>query len=146
MTQYEKMIDLVHRSDVLYIETSSEACPAVSICHQGECAIFFNEKAFATDAEKHVALAHEKGHCDTGAFYRVNSSYDTKSRCEYRASKSAVFDILPISTLLPALEKCIVAGSDVLTELSEQFSVTPHFVEFALALYRQKEMLPAHVW
>ena len=69
MTKYEELVDRVCESEILYISTNSSRIPAQVIRTDREYGILFNEAAFETTAERHVALAHEKAHCDTGTLY-----------------------------------------------------------------------------
>lgn len=135
MTKHEKVLDGIRQSDILYVETRAEKIPAQSIKMEGECAIFFDEKAFETDAERAVALAHEKGHCDSGAFYTIHTPFETRGRCEHRAWKHAIVDLVPLDELMDAFEACRTAEGVTTYDLADYLGVTDDFVVRAVEQY-----------
>lgn len=135
MTRYEKQLDRVHGSAVLFERTEDEVLPAVSMRMRDRCAIFFDENAFDSDAERIVALAHEMGHCDSGAFYTLLTPYETKGRCEAKAWKRAVADLLPFDALMDAYDACRTAEGVTAHDLAEHLDVTPEFILKAVEIY-----------
>ena len=94
------------------------------------CAIVMDSSKIPTSAEEKVILAHEVGHCETGAFYDENS-LELRSRCEYRADKWAVKMLIPKDSLSQALK----SGITRTWELAEHFGVTEEFILKACRLY-----------
>ncbi|WP_124100619.1 ImmA/IrrE family metallo-endopeptidase [Ruminococcus sp. Marseille-P6503] len=94
------------------------------------CAIVMDSSKISTSAEETVILAHEVGHCETGAFYDENS-LELRSRCEYRADKWAIKMLIPKESLAEALEN----GATELWQLAEYFGVTEDFMLKACRLY-----------
>ena len=94
------------------------------------CAIVMDSSKIPTSAEEKVILAHEVGHCETGAFYDENS-LELRSRCEYRADKWAVKMLIPKDSLSQAFKSGIIRT----WELAEHFGVTEEFILKACRLY-----------
>lgn len=87
-----------------------------------------------TEAEKTVHLAHEIGHCMTGAFYHPYSPLETRSRCEYKANMWMIEHILPKERL----EAVFAKGITEVWELAEHFGVTEDVIRFACYEYFDK--------
>lgn len=83
--------------------------------------------------EEKMCLAHELGHCELGAFYNIFSSFDLKSRQEYKANKWAVKKLIPFEELQEAFEN----GYTEIWELAELFEVSEQFVHTAIDIYRR---------
>jgi len=135
MTKYEWLQDRVARSPVLFVPVQSERIPAQSMRMDGECAIFFDESAFETDAERAVALSHEKGHCDAGAFYTLLAPFETRGRCEQRAWRRSVFELTPFDELMKAFGACATADGVTAHDLAEYLDTTADFVLRAIEIY-----------
>ena len=84
-----------------------------------------------TEPERKVHLAHEIGHCMTGAFYRPYSPLETRSRCEHKANMWMIEHILPKENL----EKAFTQGITEVWELAEHFNVTEDVIRFACYEY-----------
>lgn len=76
-------------------------------------------------------LAHEIGHCVTGAFYNRHSTFDLREKHENRADKWAIKKLLPFDEMKAAMQK----GYTKPWELAEYFGVTEVFMRKALCLY-----------
>lgn len=81
--------------------------------------------------ERTVRLAHELGHCATGAFYTLGADSLTVARCERRADKWAIHRMVTADALRDAARD----GYDSLWALADHFGITPEYVEKAIALY-----------
>lgn len=127
MTRYEKLLDRIQQSEI-YFDEANDKVPAASLTIKRRSVIFFNEKAFETEAEKTVALAHEKGHCDSGAFYTVHTPFETRGRYERRAWKCAVMELIPFNELMGAVDACRTAEGISVHDLAEHFGLTPDFI------------------
>jgi len=137
MTRYEKLLDRVHESGIRFERTKDALLPAVSMPMHEHGAIFFDEKGFESDAERLVALAHDKGHCDAGAFYTLSTPYETKGRCEQKAWKRAVAELIPFDVLMDAFDACRTAEGVSVHDLAEHLGVTPDFVVRAVEQYER---------
>jgi hypothetical protein len=141
MTKYEQLIDLVCESDIFYIENGSGLTPAHSVCVGGKYGIFFNRGAFGTDAERRVALAHEKAHCDTGSLYSVYAPMITRAQCENRAWKRTILDVMPFGDeFIKEFERCVYADGLDIYEFAEKLGITPEFAKQAIEYYHADGM------
>lgn len=82
-------------------------------------------------AEERVRLAHELGHCKTGAFYNRWAARDVRQKHEHRADKWAIHKIIPENALNEAVSK----GHTELWDLAEYFGVTEDFMKKAVCWY-----------
>lgn len=78
-------------------------------------------------------LAHEIGHCATGAFYNEKTPAFSRGQCERRADKWAFSRLLPLRRLRAALKN----GDREPWQLAEIFDLPQFFVEKALFFYRE---------
>lgn len=88
-----------------------------------------------TEAEKKTHLAHEIGHCMTGSFYRPYCPLETRERCEYKANKWMIENLLPKEEIQAAFNMGIVE----VWELAEYFGVTEDVIRFACYEYFDKQ-------
>ena len=132
MTRYERLIDEIDNSDIELLETDSLVVPAHSVCVDGECCIAFNESAFVTTAERHVALAHEKAHCETGSFYTFNSPLLTYEVNEAKAWRKTIGDAMTFKELSAELPKHIYADGLDIYDLAEHFNLPAEFMKKVL--------------
>lgn len=135
MTKYERLVDEAVKDGIILIRSESERQPAKSMPDEDDYAIFFNESAFDSEVERTIAFAHEKGHCNTGAFYTIHTPYETKRRCENRAWKSAVVDLVPFDELMKAFDACRTVDGISVYDLADYLAVTTDFVYMAIEQY-----------
>ncbi len=88
----------------------------------------------STLAEVNTCLAHELGHCVTGAFYNMYSECDIREKSEYKANKWAIKKLIPKNELIK-LQKNGYSNFDV----AEYFSVTQDFLNKAISFYTEIE-------
>ena len=103
----------------------------------GDCYIGIDPFQIETEAEERVHLAHELGHCETGAFYTPYSPLNVRGRHECRADRWAASKLVPPLELKKALSLGIVE----LWELAEYFDVTEEFMEKTMQIYCAKNIL-----
>lgn len=84
-------------------------------------------------AEETVCLAHEMGHCLTGSFYTVESSLCQQRRCEERADRWAMGQLVPLEELKGLLERGITRPD----ELAEYFGVPEQFLRKCVQFYKE---------
>lgn len=82
--------------------------------------------------EERTHLAHELGHCMTGAFYNRYSPCDIRQKYENRADKWAIENI--ISEV--ELNKAVNEGYTEVWELAEYFGVSEAFIRKAICWYK----------
>lgn len=97
----------------------------------GQCFIGLNPATIRSDADERNKLAHELGHCLTGAFYNQYSSFDCRQRHENTARKWEIAYLLPFS----ALEEAVASGYTEAWQLSELFSVPEALIRDAVCWY-----------
>lgn len=137
MTKYEKLVDEITTStDIALLDTNSETIPAQSVCIDDHCAVFLNEKAFDTESERFIVLAHEKAHCDTGTFYNTSSPMFLREKFENTAWKRTVLDVLSYDELEDAMHECSIYGEVTLYTLSEELDLPEQFIEEAIKQYK----------
>ena len=124
------LYDLAHRRAIDVYNYPLEQVPSLSIMdNRGSCAVGIRTNLSAR--EEHVCLAHEMGHCVTGAFYRVGTSGAVRGKSEYKADKWAIYHLVPPAALKQALRE----GLMQVWQLCEQFDVTEDFMRKALDFY-----------
>jgi len=110
VARWEQLLNSIRESDIEYYETDSDRIPALSMRIDGKYGIFFNESHYETTAERLVALAHEKAHCDTGEMYSVFAPRITRELCEAKAWKRTIHDLIPLDNeFIELFRKCIYA-------------------------------------
>lgn len=108
-------------------------CECMSVMLNDGCYIGINPFQIDTYADEKVKLAHEIGHCETGAFYNLYSPLDIREKHERRADKWAIKKLIPEDELQKACEN----GCMTRWELSEYFSVTEDFMQKVLDYYKK---------
>ena len=83
-------------------------------------------------AEERTRTAHELGHCIRFAFYRRDDPRYIKKRCENKADKWAIKNLVPKDEL----EEAVASGYTEPWQLAEYFAVTDEFMFKALWYYR----------
>ena len=84
-------------------------------------------------ARESVCLAHEMGHCLTGSFYTVDSSLQQRQRCEERADRWAMGQLVPLEELKAALKSGLTRPH----ELAEHFGVPEEFLIRCIQYYKE---------
>ena len=97
----------------------------------GNCAIGIDPWKINSIAEETVSMAHELGHCKTGAFYNRWAARDIRQKHEHRADKWAIERIIPVD----ALDEAVAEGHTELWDLADHFHVTEDFVKKAVCWY-----------
>ena len=97
----------------------------------GSCYIALDPAQIHTQADERTKLAHELGHCTTGAFYNQYSPYDCRQRHENTADKWAVRTLVPEDALVDA----VAEGRYTPWELAEYFGISEALMKKAMCLY-----------
>ena len=105
---------------------------SLSLLQDGSCFISINPFALESEADEKVKLAHELGHCETGAFYNQYAVCDVRSKHERTADKWAIKKLIPEDELKEACKYCRNRW-----ELSQHFEVTEDFMQKALDYYSE---------
>ena len=78
---------------------------AATLEMDGRYGIFLDFEQFETMADYTAALAHEVGHCATGATHAVRSPFELIARHEHRANRGHYERYLPFSYLKSLMEQ-----------------------------------------
>ena len=97
----------------------------------GCCYIALDPNKVKDESDKRCKLAHELGHCLTGAFYNIYATADNRQRHENRADKWAISQLIPVDDL----DEAVADGCCEIWELAERFGVTEQLMRKAVCLY-----------
>lgn len=106
---------------------------AATIELDGQYAVFFDPNHVRSTAALKECLAHECGHCATGATHHLSSQWDLISRHEYKANRWAFERFLPFDQLREAIQ----GGLREPWQLAEFYDFPQTFIENALHYYTQ---------
>ena len=130
--ELEALYQLVEDLDISVCEGSFPYSKCLAIVDdKGDCAIAIDPSQFDTRKEEKVALAHDLGHCITGSFYTRDTPHDLRVRYENRATKKAVFMLIPFDMLIDAIE----SPWNSIYDLAEHFGVSEDFMRNAVKIY-----------
>lgn len=129
-TAYLNDITIVNRKmiDVLALSIMDE---------DGDCFVALNTYDLKTQGEETTILAHDLGHCMTGAFYNRYSNLNNIRQKEYRANKWAVHKLIPFEELQEAFSNGVIER----WELAEYFEVTEDFIDTVIQVYQNEGLL-----
>ena len=102
-----------------------------AVDEDGRCFVAIDPARIRDEADGRAKLAHELGHCVTGAFYNRYSDYDNRQRHENKADKWAVCAIVTEDEL----DEAVAEGCVTLWELAEHFGVPEPFMKKAVCWY-----------
>lgn len=88
-----------------------------------------------TSAERYCVLEHDKWHLRMGAFYPLCSPYQIRAQIEYRVTKRALMEAVPVQLL-----KEYLGDGLSLDEAAELLEVPPQVLVEAIGLYREMGM------
>lgn len=127
-------------STQLLIEAEASGI-SVSFCplpRSGSCSASISGDCFIgidirrqSEAVDRVRIAHELGHCMTGAFYEIEAPVASRRKCERIADEYAIRKLIPEDELREAIKK----GDTEPWQLAERFDVPCEFMEKALRFY-----------
>lgn len=133
-----KLFDLYHFAEQQNIGVLSYPMPhngSMSVMTEdGSCYVGMDESVMDGCANEQVHLAHELGHCATGAFYNRYSPFDLRQKHERKADAWAIRQLVPEAELMEA----VCAGITELWDLAELFDVTNEFMHKAVQFYTYK--------
>ena len=134
-TGLDELYELAERLDIKIYGFSLPHSSAVSCMDRsGRCSIGLDNSRSYSDSERKTMLAHELGHCSTGAFYNQYSPFSLRSKCERKADEWAILNCVPYDQLINACR----SGVNGSYELSEYFGVSESFIHKAIEYYIQR--------
>ena len=107
-------------------------CESMSVLQNGDCFIAIDPFKLHSETDEKIKIAHEIGHCETGAFYNEYATCDIREKHERRANIWAIKKLVPKDKLIKAIQS---GFGENRWELSEFFGVTEDLVQFALEYY-----------
>lgn len=128
-----KLYRIAEQNDIPVFSYDLGDCESLSLLDNKKCYIAIDPFMLSTSADEIVKLAHELGHCQTGAFYNEYSSLDIRKKHERRADKWAIKKLVPEDEL----KEIYTQGITGRYELAEHFGVTEDFMQKALDFYKQ---------
>lgn len=138
MTDLLELYDLAeqHGTPVYWFDLGAAESLSLQL-KDGSCAIAMDPWRIPTLADETVKLAHELGHCETGAFYNRFATLDLRQKHENQANKWAYKKLVPEDEL----KRAILQGYREPWELAEYFGVTEAFLHGALEFYQKNTVL-----
>ena len=124
------LYDLAQTDNIPVFSFDMKVCESISILKEGNCYIAIDPFKIRSIPDEKVKLAHELGHCETGAFYNQYAVCDIRAKHEKRADKWAIKKLIPEDELKEARKCCSNRW-----ELSQHFEVTEDFMQKALDFY-----------
>ncbi len=124
---YAKIVE----NKILLFHSKIPGSTAATLQMGGRYSIFADFNQFHTLYDEFLAIAHEYGHCMSGATHKVASKLDVIIRHEYRADRKSVTELLPYEELKRAIEY----GCREAWEISEYLDFPEAFVKLALKQY-----------
>ena len=121
----------IEEEDISVFSFGIEGVKAVTIEADNKYGVFINRKEILNSDDEFCVLAHEYGHCVSGATHNTHSSFDLVCKHEYRADRRAVLEFLPVEQI----KKAIKNGSQNLYEIADYLDMPEQFVEKAIRHY-----------
>lgn len=132
MKTLQKIYHFAEKKNVIVDRFALQNRDALSVMDEdGDCFIAIDPDKIQTETDERSKLAHEMGHCLTGAFYNQYSNYDCRQRHENKADKWAVKYLIPMEDL----DTAVANGCTEIWELAEHFGVTEQFIKKAVCYY-----------
>lgn len=125
------LYDIAVRDNIDVYSFDLNDCESLSLLEDGNCYIAIDPFKIDNEADEIVKLAHELGHCMTGAFYNQYSKLDIREKHERRADKWAIKKLIPEDEL----RRAVKSGRESRYELAEYFNVTEDFMQKAMDYY-----------
>ena len=98
---------------------------------EGKCYVAIDPARITGEADERAKLAHELGHCATGAFYNQYSEFDSRQRQENKADKWAICQVVTEEEL----DDAVAQGKVTVWELAEYFGIPENLMRKAVCWY-----------
>lgn len=132
MKTLQSLYYIAERENIVVDRFALFSREALSImAEDGACFVAIDPEKLLGESDERTKLAHELGHCITGAFYNQYSNYDCRQRHENKADKWAVSQLIPVDEL----DEAIADGHIEIWDLAEHFGVTESLVRKAICYY-----------
>lgn len=127
-----ELYDIAEQDGIDVYSFQMNECESMSLLQNGDCYIAIDPFKLHSDTDEKEKLAHELGHCETGAFYNEYAKCDIREKHERRANIWAIKKLVPKDKLIKAIQS---GFGENRWELSEYFGVTEDLMQFALYYY-----------
>lgn len=105
---------------------------SMSVLYDGNCYVGIDPFTIKSEIQEKAKLAHELGHCETGAFYNEYATCDIREKHERRANIWAIKKLIPKDKLIEIIES---GFGENRWELSQYFEVPEDLMQMALDYY-----------
>jgi hypothetical protein len=121
MKNVSSLYDLAKQDDIPidYFPLRKREAVSLMDISDGKCYIAIDPSKLSSEIDEMMKLAHELGHCETGSFYNIYAICDVRRKCENRADKWAVKNIISVEEL----DEAIANGYTEIWSLAEYFGV-----------------------
>lgn len=129
----DELYDKINEKNIILINEDTEEDEAVTIKDE-VCKVYgilFDKDRFEDNDEEFCVLAHEYGHCKSGATHKLYSPYQLIGQHENRANRAAVHEFLPYEKLINAINK----GNREAWQLAEYLDMPEPFIVMAMDIY-----------
>jgi Zn-dependent peptidase ImmA (M78 family) len=133
MIEFSDLYNEIQKQGIYVFQYNVGEHKSVTIEMNKKYGIFIDMTAFSSLRESKRAIAHEIGHCATGATHKTCSPLDLVEQHEYRANKWAVERFLSFDELQQAMQD----GYTEPWELAEYFDVSEKAVRWAVQYYTE---------
>lgn len=130
------LYDFAEQLDITIFSFSLPNSKSLALEDDDTYYIGIDDERLESSKDERVHIAHELGHCVTGAFYYENSPVDNRGKCEATADRWAVKKLINKDEL----KRQIKRGLEI-WELAEYFNVTEEFIKKAFYLYFEVKMI-----
>lgn len=132
MCMQARLFEHLYNNEVDIIVYPMKFCKGASMRQNGCYAVFIDTAQIGTSAELNHVLAHEAGHCSTGALHKLNSPFELVQQHEDRANRWAIENCIPFYKLKNAMQN----GVTECWQLAELFNFPECFICEALDFYK----------
>ena len=110
---------------------------AATIEQDGNYGIFIDKSKIENSNQEFEILAHEYGHCKSGATHKLYSPHDLIEKHEYMADRTAILEFSPFEKLQDAFNN----GCQLIWQIAEFLSLPDSFIEKAVQVYQRMEYI-----
>ena len=129
MTVLETLYEQALAQGIAVERFSFPQTASAAVFINGKYYIGIDRSHFDTSAEEAECLAHELGHCQTGALYAIGAT--TRKKQEKRADEWAILRLIPKASFYKAIEN----GCREIWEFAEELGISYRFAEKVVAYY-----------
>ena len=132
MTSLQDLYSIAEQNNIAVDCFELEKREALSLMDcSGSCYIAIDPCKLGSIQDERLKLAHELGHCKTGAFYNQWAARDIRRKHENKADKWAIKKLIPEDEL----DVAVLEGYCALWDLADYFNVTEDFMRKAVCWY-----------